>query len=840
MADLDCPDTRDGDSTDHQKLTATQALLNGVADEDAGVCLDMQSTEEDIVFGPMRIPQKQHLTMLLVFSKEDAQCGSLCEAAKRLGHSCHLALTAEAALENFLLRHHDVVFIDRRSSKAFDADALCRSMQASAKSNDYSVMVAITKHTPSDKEEPSILPLLKAGFHKRFTETTNVGTCVNELHQLAQGEVRSQRKLRACGALVTALDNISDAVEITSEAHTIQYVNHMFERITGYSSEELVGTDSRQLGRSERNKDLNDLISAQTKKGKFWEGTYFTRRKSGDVIPYHCRVLPVLGAGSKVSQYVTVKSVSTDTFNQIANGSLHGFPRRRESVARMHSSIPCIEAPITKVINMINAAQETSSLTVAQALEKVVEMLRTSELYAPYLPPQLGREEDPMTTDLVGGLVSQNMKRRMSGHEVQPHRASQPHIHPHPSVPPASLAQVPQHLRHLLDQEPTWDFDIIQLEEATNKRPLVYLGLKTFARFEACQFLGIEERVLVQWLQLMESNYHSANRYHNSTHAADVLQASAFFLECERTKMVMDNADCVACLIAAAVHDVDHPARTNAFLVNEANNPLAMLYNDLAVLENHHASLAFRLTHKDDTVNIFKNLSREDYLSLRKSIVDMVLATEMKQHFEHLSKFTNSINKAVLCMDAETTTPSETGPDGGCGGGGGGGVGGGESTTDTEAVINQLCSPENRTLIKRMLIKCADVSNPLRPWNICSVWAERIAEEYCSQTDEEKARGLPVVMPVFDRKTFSIPKSQTSFIDVFITDMFDAWDYYCDIPQLMSHLQDNYRNWEELEEKAKENASCPTTTTTTTATTATPSPTAEEVAEEEVEAPAAS
>lgn len=44
------------------------------------------------------------------------------------------------------------------------------------------------------------------------------------------------------------------------------------------------------------------------------------------------------------------------------------------------------------------------------------------------------------------------------------------------------------------------------------------------------------------------------------------------------------------------------------------------------------------------------------------------------------------------------------------------------------------------------------------------------------KTDEEKRRNLPVVMPAFDRKTCSIPKSQTSFIDFFINDMFDAWD----------------------------------------------------------------
>lgn len=46
----------------------------------------------------------------------------------------------------------------------------------------------------------------------------------------------------------------------------------------------------------------------------------------------------------------------------------------------------------------------------------------------------------------------------------------------------------------------------------------------------------------------------------------------------------------------------------------------------------------------------------------------------------------------------------------------------------------------------------------------------------CHQTAEEKAKGLPVVMPQFDRQTCSIPKSQIGFTDYFVSDMFDAWD----------------------------------------------------------------
>ena len=45
-----------------------------------------------------------------------------------------------------------------------------------------------------------------------------------------------------------------------------------------------------------------------------------------------------------------------------------------------------------------------------------------------------------------------------------------------------------------------------------------------------------------------------------------------------------------------------------------------------------------------------------------------------------------------------------------------------------------------------------------------------------TQTAEEKAKGLPVVMPQFDRQTCSIPKSQIGFTDYFITDMFEVWD----------------------------------------------------------------
>eukprot|EP00074_Homo_sapiens_P098681 XP_016877797.1 high affinity cAMP-specific and IBMX-insensitive 3',5'-cyclic phosphodiesterase 8A isoform X1 [Homo sapiens] len=443
--------------------------------------------------------------------------------------------------------------------------------------------------------------------------------------------------------------------------------------------------------------------------------------------------------------------------------------RRHSSMARIHSMT--IEAPITKVINIINAAQESSPMPVTEALDRVLEILRTTELYS----PQFGaKDDDPHANDLVGGLMSDGL-RRLSGNEYVLSTKNTQMVSSN-IITPISLDDVPPRIARAMENEEYWDFDIFELEAATHNRPLIYLGLKMFARFGICEFLHCSESTLRSWLQIIEANYHSSNPYHNSTHSADVLHATAYFLSKERIKETLDPIDEVAALIAATIHDVDHPGRTNSFLCN-AGSELAILYNDTAVLESHHAALAFQLTTGDDKCNIFKNMERNDYRTLRQGIIDMVLATEMTKHFEHVNKFVNSINKPLATLEEN-----------------------GETDKNQEVINTMLRTPENRTLIKRMLIKCADVSNPCRPLQYCIEWAARISEEYFSQTDEEKQQGLPVVMPVFDRNTCSIPKSQISFIDYFITDMFDAWDAFVDLPDLMQHLDNNFKYWKGLDE----------------------------------------
>uniref|UniRef100_A0A673BUP9 Phosphodiesterase n=1 Tax=Sphaeramia orbicularis TaxID=375764 RepID=A0A673BUP9_9TELE len=653
--------------------------------------------------------------VLLVFAKEDSQSNGFCWACEKANFRCSVARTPESALECFMDKQHDLVIIDHRHSRHFDAEALCR---VGAGSMCDTVFIVCPQ---------------------RFVENSNMMACYNELLQLEHGEVRAQVKLRAGNAIFMALDQSQEAIEITSEDQVIQYVNPAYESIMGYQPGELLGKEIIEVPKSEKNKpDLLETINSCIRKGKEWQGIYYAKKKNGDSVQQNVKITPVIGQG--------------------------GSQRRHSSMARIHSMT--IEAPITKVINIINAAQESSPMPVAEALDRVLEILRTTELYS----PQLGtKDEDPHTNDLVGGLMTDGL-RRLSGNEYI-FSTKQPHHIPSHLTTPLSLNDIPPRIAQTMENEDSWDFDIFNLEAATMKRPLTFLGLKIFSRFGVCEFLNCPEATLRSWLQVIEANYHSTNSYHNSSHAADVLHATAYFLCKERVKQSLDPIDEVAALIAATVHDVDHPGRTNSFLCN-AGSELAILYNDTAVLESHHAALAFQITTRDDKCNIFKNMERNEYRTLRQAIIDMVLATEMTKHFEHVNKFVNSINKPLAAGNG-----------------------------DEESVKSILTSPENRILVKRMLIKCADISNPCRPQELCIEWAGRISEEYFAQTDEEKRQGLPVVMPVFDRNTCSIPKSQISFIDYFITDMFDAWDAFADLPNLMQHLDNNFKYWKGLDER---------------------------------------
>lgn len=176
----------------------------------------------------------------------------------------------------------------------------------------------------------------------------------------------------------------------------------------------------------------------------------------------------------------------------------------------------------------------------------------------------------------------------------------------------------------------------------------MFLGMELCDKFDVFETFNVDESTFKSWFIVMESNYHASNSYHNSSHAADVMQATGVFLQkiANRTVKILDQMDEATALIAAATHDIDHPGKSSAFLCN-SDDKLALLYNDTSVLESHHAAMTFQLTLRDEKINIFKNLDRDTYKLARSMIIDMILATEMTRHFEHLAKFVSVFGNDV-------------------------------------------------------------------------------------------------------------------------------------------------------------------------------------------------
>lgn len=236
--------------------------------------------------------------------------------------------------------------------------------------------------------------------------------------------------------------------------------------------------------------------------------------------------------------------------------------------------------------------------------------------------------------------------------------------------------------------------------------------------------------ILEQFLVKIEEGYcRYQNPYHNNLHAADVAQTIHYML-CQTGIMhYLTDLEIFAILIAALIHDYEHTGTTNSFHINTGSD-MAMLYNDRAVLENHHASAAFRLLKEDD-YNIFSNLSREEYKEIRNLVVDMVISTDMSFHNQQLKNMKSLI--AIASSDHHY------------------------NKTNVDLKFKALS----------YILHCCDISHPAKKWNVHHRWTMLLIEEFFRQGDLERELGLDI-SPLCDRNSTVIPKSQIVFIEVIV------------------------------------------------------------------------
>ena len=74
----------------------------------------------------------------------------------------------------------------------------------------------------------------------------------------------------------------------------------------------------------------------------------------------------------------------------------------------------------------------------------------------------------------------------------------------------------------------------------------------------------------------------------------------------------------------------------------------AFLYNDRSVLENHHAAASWDLLVSNPKNNFLTNLDSSELKRFRFLIIECILATDLKQHFDIVREFKEQVNKTLI------------------------------------------------------------------------------------------------------------------------------------------------------------------------------------------------
>jgi hypothetical protein len=193
----------------------------------------------------------------------------------------------------------------------------------------------------------------------------------------------------------------------------------------------------------------------------------------------------------------------------------------------------------------------------------------------------------------------------------------------------------------LLEQVQKYQFPIFEFAEATLNKPLTVMAYHLIIKGGLLSKLKLPSDKFINFIMSIESGYRSSLAFHNSIHAADVLHGIYHLTQLEKISGTFSDLELLALYLAASIHDYDHPGVNNNFLI-ATRDKRAMFYNDKSVLENHHCAASFQVLLRDNN-NFLETIDKKQYKLLRSYIVDMVLATDLAQHFDLLTRFKNKV-----------------------------------------------------------------------------------------------------------------------------------------------------------------------------------------------------
>ncbi|XP_016073765.1 PREDICTED: high affinity cGMP-specific 3',5'-cyclic phosphodiesterase 9A isoform X2 [Miniopterus natalensis] len=288
---------------------------------------------------------------------------------------------------------------------------------------------------------------------------------------------------------------------------------------------------------------------------------------------------------------------------------------------------------------------------------------------------------------------------------------------------------VPTYPKYLLSPEtieglrkPTFDVWLWEPNEMLSCLEHMYHDLCLVRDF------SINPITLKRWLLCVHDNYRN-NPFHNFRHCFCVAQMMYSMIWLCGLQEKFSQMDILILMTAAICHDLDHPGYNNTYQIN-ARTELAVRYNDISPLENHHCAVAFQILAQPEC-NIFSNVQADGFKQIRQGMITLILATDMARHAEIMDAFKEKMENF------------------------------------------DYSNEEHMTLLKMILIKCCDISNEVRPMEVAEPWVDCLLEEYFMQSDREKSEGLPVA-PFMDRDKVTKATAQIGFIKFVLIPMFET------------------------------------------------------------------
>jgi diguanylate cyclase (GGDEF)-like protein/PAS domain S-box-containing protein len=108
--------------------------------------------------------------------------------------------------------------------------------------------------------------------------------------------------------LVSALEAAANGVIITDKNAIIKWVNHAFTRLSGYSTEEAIGKNPRDIAKSGiHDASFYQALWSDILQGKHWRGELINKRKNGSLYHEELSIAPVKNGAGDITHFIGIK-----------------------------------------------------------------------------------------------------------------------------------------------------------------------------------------------------------------------------------------------------------------------------------------------------------------------------------------------------------------------------------------------------------------------------------------------------------------------------------------------------------------------------------------------------